>query len=437
MEEGSILIEILTLAVLLYFSSFFSSSETALTSMSKHKLREHVEKGDPREYVHWSNRMLTTILVANNMVNILASSIATILFLDIIGQEHKDTAAALATVVMTTLILIFGEITPKIYARENTEKVFKFTIPVIKALSVVFSPIVKILMALSNVLIRLRGGEAMSDAPFITEEDIVDAVRAGQEAGVIEEEEGRIVKRTFELRKTPVKEIMTPRVEIVAIEEGKSIKELMEIIREEEYSRIPVYRETIDKIVGICYAKDVLSLIDEKGCQIIEKVKVEDIMKDPIFVPETMMISDILDMFRSRKVHMAIVVDEFGGTAGLVTLEDIIEELIGEIFDEYDKDETVGIKKLEDGTYLIDASTPINDIEREIGVEFPKTEYETLAGYLLELFRRIPSTGEEIAVGNFEFKIVASSRNRIEKVLMRMRGVEGEGKTHRDGEKGS
>ncbi len=427
MEEGSLAIEVITLAVLLYFSSFFSSSETALTSISKYKLREQVKKGDPKEYVHWSNRMLTTILVANNMVNILASSIATILALEIVGPEHKDTAAALATGVMNVLILIFGEITPKIYARENTERVFNFTIPVVKGLSIVLAPIVKILMLLSNVLIRLRGGEVMRETPFITEEDIVGVVDIGQETGAIKKEEGQIVRRTFELRKTAVKEIMTPRVEIVAIEEESSLEELMDLIDEEEYSRIPVYRETIDKIIGVCYAKDVIAVIDEKGCDVVGRLKAKDIMRDPIFVPETMKIADLLNIFKSRKVHMAIVVDEFGGTAGLVTLEDIIEELIGEIFDEYDQDETVGIKRLEDGSYLVDASTPINDIERELGVTFPDTEYETLAGYLLEVFQRIPSTGEEINLGRFHFKIVASSKNKIEKVLMRVvRSDEGE-----------
>ncbi len=439
MEEGSLAIEILTLTVLLYFSSFFSSSETALTSISKHKLREQVKKGDPKEYVHWSNRMLTTILVANNMVNIFASSIATILALELLGPKHKDTAAALATTVMTVLILIFGEITPKIYARENTEKVFKFTIPVVKALSVVLSPAVKFLMILSNILIRLRGGEAMKETPFITEEDIVGAVDIGQETGAIKKEEGQIVRRTFELRKTAVKEIMTPRVDIVAIEEESTLKELMDLIDEEEYSRIPVYRETIDKIIGVCYAKDVIAVMDEKGCEVVNRLKVKDIMRDPIFVPETMRIADLLNTFKTRKIHMAIVVDEFGGTAGLVTLEDIIEELIGEIFDEYDQDETVGIKKLEDGSFLIDAATPINDIERELGVTFPETEYETLAGYLLEVFQRIPSTGEEINVGRFQFKIIASSKNKIEKVLMRVIGSDGIGReeTSGNGEKGS
>ena len=433
-ESGgsSILFEVAALAFLLYLSGFFSSSETALTSVSKHKLKEYIS--NVKDYIHWSNKMLTTILVSNNIVNILASSIATILVLDLLGPGSEGAAAAIATGVMTVLILIFGEITPKIYARENTEKVFRFTIPVIEFLSVVYAPVIKVLMMISNVFIKLTGGEVAKETPFITEEDIVGAVEVGQEVGVVKEEEGLIVRRTFDLRKTSVKEIMTPRVEIVAIEENQSIEELMKVIEEEEYSRIPVYRETIDNVVGVCYAKDVISLMSKRKCSDVLKMKVREIMREPFFVPETMRIADLLSALRDKKVHIAIVVDEFGGTAGIVTFEDIIEELIGEVYDEYDQGETVGIKKV-DGGYLIDASTPINDIERELGLKFPETEYETLAGYLLELFQRIPSTGEEIKVGKFYFKIVASGRNKIEKVLMKV-VEEDEGKAYRNGKKG-
>ena len=420
MDDGSLYLQVAALAFLLYLSGFFSSSETALTSVSKHHLKEHVKKGDPKAYIHWSNRMLTTILVSNNIVNILASSIATILTLNLLGPKSEGLAAAIATTVMTLLILIFGEITPKIYARENTERVFKRTVPVVKGVALVLSPVIKVLMVLSNFFIKLAGGETVKDTPFVTEEDILGAVDVGQETGSIDKEEGMMVKRTFEMRKTAVKEIMTPRVDIVAIEENGTLKELMEIVDEEEYSRIPVYRETIDDIVGFCYAKDVLSIIYEKGCDVSFNTKVKEIMRPPMFVPETMKIWDLFMEFKNKKVHMAIVVDEFGGTAGLVTLEDVIEELIGEIYDEYDQGESVGIKKIKDGVYLVDAATPINDIERELSIKLPETEYETLAGYLLELFQRIPQTGEEITVGKFHFKIVASGKNRIEKVLMKV-----------------
>ncbi len=435
-SASSIGFEIAVLAFLLYLSSFFSSSETALTSVSKHKLKEHIS--DVKDYLKWSNRMLTTILISNNVVNILASSIATILILDILGPNSAGLSAVIATAVMTILILIFGEITPKIYARENTDRVFKTTIPIIKALAAIYSPAVRVLMFTSNLMIKLLGGKALPDAPFITEEDIVGVVEVGQEAGIVKKEESFIVKRTFDLRKTSVREIMTPRVEIVAVEENDTVEALMELVEEEEYSRIPVFRETIDDVVGVCYAKDVLSLMTRRNCEDVKKVRVKDIMREPLFVPETMRIADLLSELRNKKVHIAIVVDEFGGTAGIVTFEDIIEELIGEIYDEYDQGEAVGIKRLEDGSYLIDAMTPLNDIERELGIEFPDTEYETLAGYLLEMFQRIPSTGEDITVGRFYFKVIASGKNRIEKVLMKVIEGESDGKgTPGDSKEGS
>ncbi len=433
-STSSIWFEIIALAFLLYLSGFFSSSETALTSVSKHKIKEHIP--NMKDYLKWSNKMLTTILISNNIVNILASSIATILVLDILGPKNAGLSAAIATTVMTILILVFGEITPKIYARENTDQVFKKTIPTIKVLSVIYSPVVKALMVTSNMIIKLLGGKALPDAPFITEEDIVGVVEVGQEAGVVKEEESFIVKRTFDLRKTSVREIMTPRVEIVAVEENDTVSDLIKIVKEEEYSRIPVYRETIDDVVGVCYAKDVLSLMSRRKCEDVKRMRVKDIMRDPLFVPETMKISDLLSELRTKKVHIAIVVDEFGGTAGIVTFEDIIEELIGEIYDEYDQGETIGIKRLEDGSYLIDAMTPLNDIERELGVVFPETEYETLAGYLLEVFQRIPSTGEDVTVGNFYFRIVASGKNRIEKVLMKVIDDE-KGRASGNGQEGS
>ena len=414
--------ELLALGFLLYFSNFFSSSETALTSMSRVKIKEFLETEESSEeketYIHTSNKLLTTILIANNIVNILASSLATILFISLMG--NKELAALMATIVMSTLILIFGEITPKIYAKENPEKVFNFTIKLVRILSKVFHPVIITLMAISNMMIRFFGGKAMTEAPFITEEDIVSLVQVGEEIGTIEQEEEQIIRRAFQMKETSVKEIMTPRVEIVAVEDEASVKDLMELIREEGYSRIPVYRETIDNIIGVCYVKDVITLMEERGYDIVGNMKVKEIMRETIYIPETMKISELLRHFKLKKVHMAIVVDEYGGTAGLVTLEDILEELFGEIMDEYDYDEIIGIKRVGSNTYIVDAMTPINDIERELNIEFPKTDYETIAGYLLELFQRIPSVGEEIEVNGFYFRILAAGRNRIEKVLMRI-----------------
>ena len=423
-----IIFEILLLIFLIYLSAFFSGSETALTSMGKLKLKEMLEKSKSKdkkeiakEALHRPNRLLTTILICNNLVNILASSIATVLVMDILPRESKGVAVATATGVMTFLILIFGEITPKIYAKENAEKVFERSTKLVDVMATVLKPILWILMGISNIMVKALGGVKMSEAPFITEDELVFVVEIGKKEGILEKEEGEFLSRILDMKNTDVREIMVPRVDMVCIEDDKNLLDLIELIKDEQFSRIPVYHETVDNIVGICYAKDVLSVIDNMNFKDLDKAKVREIMRDVFFVPETMKISSLLKDFKKRKVHMAIVVDEFGGTSGIVTLEDILEYIVGEIMDEYDTDEISGIKKLGENLYVIDAKVPIADLEREIGVKFPKTEFETIGGYLLELFERVPKVGEEIDVGKFHFKILAASRNRIDKIEVSIR----------------
>lgn len=420
----SYLLNLFLLIFLLYLSSLFSASETALTSVSKLKLRESLKKGDKSEEeseLHLFNKLLTVILIMNNLVNILASSIATLVVVNAFKNVLPESLSALfSTLILTFFILIFGEITPKIYARQNNEKIFNKMIGILIFLSKIFSPIIKLLVSISNFVIRIIGGTYVEEAPFITTEDIIMYVEVGREEGTIKHEESFMLKRTLEMEESVVREIMIPRVDIVAIEESETLDKVMEIIKEEEYSRIPVYKETIDNVVGICYAKDVLAFISDRGSEICEKVKVKELMREPLFVPETMKVSELLKIFKEQKMHMAIVVDEYGGTAGLVTMEDILEEIFGEIMDEYDQNENLGIKKLENGSYIVDATVPINDIERELKIEFPETDYETLAGYILEHLQRIPKVGEEIIIDKFKFKIIAASKNRIEKVLVKV-----------------
>ncbi|WP_448374469.1 hemolysin family protein [Fervidobacterium sp.] len=418
----SYLWNILLIAILVVFSGFFSASETALTSVSRHRLKS-LAKGKNEEEeeneVHFFNKLLTTLLISNNLVNILASSLAAVMFAQIISLESLSTIVS--TLVMTFLLLIFGEITPKILARQNTERVFEFSIKLIVFLSKVFSPLIAIFISISNSFVKLFGGQVVQETPFITIEDIASYLEMGREEGSITHEEGLMIERTIQMDETLVKEIMIPRIDVVAIEEVQTLKEVVELIVEEEYSRIPVYRDTIDNIVGICYAKDVLSFIAERGLEVIEKVLVKEIMRPPLFVPELMPVSELLKEFKTKKVHMAIVVDEYGGTAGIVTMEDILEEIFGEIMDEYDDHETIGIKKLDEDSYLVDATLSLNDIERELRIEFPEGEFETLAGYLLDKFHHIPRVGETYEYDGITFKVVAASRSKIEKVLVKIK----------------
>ncbi len=417
----SLMWQLVFLAILLVLSGIFSGSETALLSVGKLKLlpKSKEKSGENgKNQIHTVNRLLTATLIMNNFVNLLISSVATLVFLSVFRGWDEQVVAILGTFLITLLVLVFGEITPKIYAREYPERVFDRTSPLLRGSATILAPVVKALMAMSNLVVKIFGGEAMKETPFVTTEDIVSVIDAGKEEGMIDYQESLIVKRTLKMGETDVKEIMTPRVDVVAIEENFSLKQLTELVDEEGYSRIPVYREEIDNIVGVCYTKDVVGFIENNDIDSLATVKVRELMREPLYVPETMKVTTLLKIFKEKKVHIAIVVDEFGGTAGIVTLEDILEEILGEIMDEYDKDEVIGIRKTGENTYVIDAAVPINDIERELNLEFPETEHETLGGYLLELFQRIPSVGEEIEMEDYRFRIIAAMKNKIERVLM-------------------
>jgi len=424
-DPGGLWGSLILLITLLFLSGFFSGSETALTSIGRYKIRELLdeEKDEKKrkkykDFIENPNHYLTTILIMNNLVNILATSTATVFAVRLIPTSQGG-AIGIVTAIMTILILIFGEITPKVYARENAQRIFNYTFLTINVLNKVLTPIVWILVNLSNVFIKLFGGETIHNAPpLITEDQIISYLDIGHEEGVIEKSEKYLMQRSLEMRETAVKEVMTPRVDIIAIEDQETIQELIKIINEEGYSRIPVYKESLDNIIGVVYAKDIFKKIDEvQNLEGVIKIRIVEIMHKPFFVPITMKIKDVFKLFLSYHTHIAIVVDEYGGTAGLVTLEDIIEEMTGEIFDEYDdKSDEINITKIGENVILVDGTTPINDIERELDIDFPETEFETIGGFLLEMFRRFPKPGEVYYLENLEFEIVSVTINKIGKV---------------------
>jgi CBS domain containing-hemolysin-like protein len=410
---------------MLLLSGLFSGSETALTSMSKLRLKEMAEKARSKEKkkvvetaLHEPNKLLTTILVFNNVVNIFSSSLATLIALNLFPEGNAGAAAALVTGIMTMLILIFGEITPKVYSTQNPEKVFNRVIHLVTFLSTILTPVIWLLVQISNIFVKLMGGEVVKDAPFITEDEIVYAMQVGAREGAIEVEESKMLTRALELKETSVKEIMIPRVDMVAIEDFTKLSEALTYVTEEGYSRFPVFTDTVDNIVGVLYAKDIIKVIDKRGSDVLDRIDVKEIARIPYFVPETKKIDDLLEEFKEDMVHMAIVVDEYGGTEGLVTIEDIIEEVMGEILDEFDEGEEAGIELIAPNTYIIDSKVPLNDIERELDIEFPETDFESMGGYLLEVFERVPEVGEETNINGFYFRILAASKTRIEKIKL-------------------
>ena len=406
-------LDVLLLAFLFVLSGFFSAAETAITTLWPWKVRELAERegaGSPFALLQRDiTRFLTTILVGNNLVNVAATALVT----DLATRAWGSTGVAYATGLMTFLILFFGEITPKSIAVHNADRLARFFVRPIYWLSVLLYPVGRFFTWISSLILRALGLEPR-EQPLVTEDELRLILAGAEASGAIEEAEEDMIQNVLELEETQVREIMVPRVDIVAIEHTASLREFVRLEREHRYSRIPVYQESIDQIVGIAYAKELLNYLETP--ELLDQLTVMSIAQDAFFVPESMPVWNLLLEIRRRKVHMAIVVDEFGGTAGLVTLEDIIEEIVGEIYDETDVVEEHPIQPQADGSFLIDAQTPLDDVSEALGIELPEGEYETLSGYLYETFGYIPKVGEEHRYDGYRFVVEAADERKIERV---------------------
>ncbi|MCD5398022.1 hemolysin family protein [candidate division NPL-UPA2 bacterium] len=410
--------QLIGLAVLLLLSAYFSASETALTSLGKLKMKSLMEKEKKKAlllslWVEDPNRLLTTILVGNNIANVAASVLFTIILLRLLGPTATGRAAALSMGIMTFLILVFGEITPKTYARQHAEGIALRTIGLLKFLSWALSPLIKSLVFITNVIIRFSGGKMDRPGPFMTEEDIRGMLSVGEDEGVLEEEEREMIDSIFKFGNTKVQEVMVSRLDIVAVEAGGSLTDILRAAAEAGHSRIPVFEKKIDNIIGVLYVKDLLNLWGKKD---EEKLKVKDLIRTPYFVPETKKVDELLREFQKKKIHLAIVVDEYGGTAGLVTLEDLLEEIVGEIEDEYDE-EREEIKILEEGVALIDGRMDIGEVNERLSINLPEKEgVETVAGFVVDYLGRVPQTGEELTYENLLISVVEAERRRVVKM---------------------
>ncbi len=402
----------LALLVLLFFlSAFFSASETAITTLWPWKVKELAEaeagKGPFSRLEADVTRFLTTILVGNNLVNVAATALVT----DLATKAYGSAGVGIATGIMTFLVLFFGEITPKSLAVHHADRLARWVIRPIDWLSLLLYPIGRFFTWFSSLVLRGLGLEARNE-PLVTENELRLILAGAERSGAIEEAEEDMIQGVLELGETQVKEIMVPRVEIVAVPGDASLRAFLEVVREHRFSRYPVYKENIDHVVGFVLVKDLLDYVDDGR---LDAVRVESLAHDPYFVPESMPVWNLLLELRRRKVHMAIVVDEFGGTAGLVTLEDIIEEIVGEIYDETDELEQ-NVQKLPDGGYLIDAQTPLDDVAEALGIEFPEGDFETLSGFLYERFGYIPRVGEALDYGGFRFTVAEADERKVDLV---------------------
>lgn len=398
------------LFILLLFSAFFSCSETALTAVSKMRIAQLLERKKMgavalNELRQDAGKMISTILIGNNIVNtwssVLAASIAFEYFKKIAGN-NESVFIGMVTFVMTFLILIFGEITPKSIAIRNAEPIALFVAPIILFFEKVFRPIAWILRFFTRPIIMLFG---KSSDKKITEDEIKMVISAGEREGVIEQEEKEMLSSIFEFGDTAVSEVMTPRPDIKSIEVAKTSEDLFSLIKDVGHSRIPVFDGNIDNIVGVVYAKD---LIAKEGREM------KDYLRPVLIIPESKKIDDLMRQMQSVRTHMAVVVDEYGVTVGIVTLEDLIEEIVGEIHDEFEK-ESRKIEKLDDNAWLVDARLAVSDLEK-IGLMIPEGDYDTIAGFVFTNLGKAPAVGDFVRIDGYKVSVEKLFRRRITRV---------------------
>ena len=411
---------VILLIILVTMSAFFSASETALTAFNRSKLKAIAEKNQRKAdllkgWLKKPNEILTALLIGNNIVNILASSIATMVAISILGNNSR--AIAISTEAMTILLLIFGEITPKVVAKAYSTHISNAVIKLVYMLSKLFLPISKILMVVSKLIARIFGVKIDEIAFLITEEEIKSVVSVGEEEGVIEEEEKKMIHSIFEFTDTTVKEIMIPRTTVFAVEASKTLEEIWDVITGNGYSRIPVYEEGIDNIIGVFYIKDIFNVIRDGKLN----MQVKSFIREAYFVPETKALVEMLEEFKKKHIHMAIVLDEYGGTSGIITIEDLIEEIVGDINDEFDIEHDEEIKKVADNKYIIDAMLDVEFLNEELSIDLPVSEdYDSLGGYIYSVLGRVPLEKDTITHdnGKVEIRVLEVDNRRIVKALI-------------------
>ena len=422
MEYVDIIIPVGIVIILLFFSSFFSSSETALTAITVAKisqLKEHDEDSANllKRVKKKTNTILATILIGNNLVNIAATAILTELTDKIFTGNGS---ILIATGTMTMLILIFGEITPKSFAAQNPVKVAVKVARPLEMLSVILRPLLIILNKITTVAIKLLGGEISTNSPFVTEEEIRSLVDVGEEEGIFKRQEKEMIKAVFEIDDNDVTDVMIPRIDIIACREDSPLKEVLDLIIRHGHSRIPVYKDTIDNITGIIYAKDILSFLTLPKEEFEDKT-INGIMRKAYYVPETKKVNLLLKELQQKKIHMAIVLDEYGGTEGLVTIEDILEEIVGDILDEYDNEIDL-IERVSEDIYLIRAEVSLEEVNDIFKTDLPEEDFDSLGGFIFSFLGRVPIQGDEVKYKNLQMTVKKLQNRRVKlievKVLM-------------------
>ncbi len=405
METASL--QIIILVILIGFSAFFSMSETALTSISKIRLRTMIDENVKNATLIQSvledpGKLLSAILIGNNLVNIGASSLATVIIVDAVGSK----GVGIATGVLTVIILIFGEITPKTFATKNAEKVSLTVVKFIKLCMLVFTPFIIILNFITGFILKLLGVKKDAKTPTITESELLTMVNVSHEEGVLEIDEREMINNVVYFANSDAEDVMVPRTDIIAINVEATHEELTALFKEETCSRMPVYEETIDNIIGIISLKDLLFVDRSK------EFSIRDYMREPFFTYESKCLRELFAEMRINRIPMAVILDEYGGTSGIVTLEDMLEEIVGDLADEYDEHDE-DIKIIKDNEYIIEGATKIEDVNEMLGTKFESEDFESIGGVIIETLGKFPDKGDTIKIGSVKFIVEEIEKNRI------------------------
>lgn len=415
MDSGDV-IQLIIIIILLMLSAFFSSAETALTTSNKIRLRSMAEEGNKRarkvlEITDDSGKMLSAILIGNNIVNLSSASLATTLATKIFGNA----GAGIATGILTLLVLIFGEISPKTFATIHSDKISLAYAGVIGLLMKLLTPAIYIINKLALGFLILLRVDASGAQNTMTEDELRTIVDVSHEEGVIETEEREMINNVFDFGDAQAREVMVPRIDMTFADINSTYYELLEIFREDKFTRLPVYEDSTDNVVGIINMKDLL-LYEDK-----DQFSIRNILRKPYYTYEHKNTAELLLEMRKSSINIAIVLDEYGATAGLITLEDLLEEIVGEIRDEYDMDEEDPIQKINELEYMVQGSTNLNDLHDRMNLELVSEDYDSIGGYLIGLLDHLPTVGESITTEeNIYFRVDDMEKNRIHKIFIRL-----------------
>ena len=410
MDDGSLTL-LVALIVLVAFSAFFSASETAFSSLNQIRLKSRAEDGDASAarvlaMAEQYDKLLSTILIGNNIVNIAAASIGTVLFTRLLDPER---GATVSTIVLTIVVLIFGEVTPKSLAKEMPERIATAVSPILSLLMILLSPLTWLFTQWKKLLGHfVHNGE--SDA--ITEGELITMVSEAENDGELTDRESQLIRSAIEFDDVEVEEILTPRVDVVAVEDTTSLEELAQTFAESGYSRLPVYHDTIDNIIGVVHEKDFYLAKLKKAAT------VEELVAPTLYTTGSTQISQLLRTLREQHHHMAVVVDEYGGTEGIITLEDILEELVGEIWDEHDE-ATEDFRQQSDGSWLVSGSASVDDLFETLDLpEDEDIDSNTVNGLVQEKTRHLPKVGDHFTLDHFEGVVTRTARRRVTEVRL-------------------